>query len=163
MDSNAACSTGIKKIFPHALFIGSEHDVSFLRLQRQYEAAKGMHKIKEGLRLRSLKKHELSSIRHIDMVVPHNTKDRDVLIAHGISPDKIQVIAPFYSDYSDVSYCFNTNAILFFGAMDRPENYESIIWFIEQVFNPFLSETILLVYCCAAARTNHYNDIAQTK
>jgi glycosyltransferase involved in cell wall biosynthesis len=129
----------LKKIFPKALFVGSEHDVSFLRLERQYAAASGVRKIKEALRLRSLKKQELAAIRAIDMVVPHNSKDRDVLVANGIAPEHIHVIAPFFSDYGDVVYNPDSRTILFFGAMDRPENYESIIWFIEHVFTPYLS------------------------
>ena len=53
----------LKKIFPSALYIASEHDVSFLRFKRQYGAASGLSKIKENLRYKSLKKAEISSLR----------------------------------------------------------------------------------------------------
>ena len=129
----------IKKIFPSALFIASEHDVSFLRFERQYKAASGLDKIKENIRYKSLKKVEISALQKADLIVPHNEKDKKLLIVNGIAPDKVHAIAPYYTDYSDVIRSHNGSEILFFGAMDREENYAGISWFIDHVFQPFLS------------------------
>ena len=134
----------IKKRFPSALYIASEHDVSFLRLHRQYRAAKGFRAFLELLRYKSLKKAELSSLRNVDLIVPHNFKDRALLIANTIAPKKVHAIAPYYSDYSNVTYTPSGNAILFFGAMDREENYAGVAWFIERVFRPLLDNRFTL-------------------
>ena len=134
----------IRKLFPSALYIASEHDVSFLRLQRQYLAAKGLRAIMERLRYESLKKVELSSLDKVDLIVPHNFKDRNLLIASNIAAEKVHAIAPYYTDYSDVTYSPRGNTILFFGAMDREENYGSAAWFIERVFNPLLDNRFML-------------------
>jgi glycosyltransferase involved in cell wall biosynthesis len=134
----------LKKIFPSALYIASEHDVSFLRFKRQYGAASGLSKIKENLRYKSLKKAEISSLQEADLIVPHNEKDKDLLIINGIAPDRVHAIAPYYTDYGDVTYSPEGSAVLFFGAMDREENYSSIGWFIDRVFLPFLPDRYTL-------------------
>jgi glycosyltransferase involved in cell wall biosynthesis len=134
----------IKKLFPDAKFIASEHDVSFIRFQRSFAAAHGAGRIKEGLRYRSVKKTEISSLRQADLVVPHNAKDAERLIDQGLPSEAIRPIAPYFTDYGDVRYNPRGSAILFFGAMDRPENYLSIAWFIERVFQPHLLEAYSL-------------------
>ena len=134
----------IKKLFPDAKYIGLEHDVSFLRYQRFYAAARGMNAIKERLRFQSAKKIEISSLRQVDLIVTLNEKDKTLLIDHGFRPQSIHPIAPYYIDYGDVRYNPLGKAIFFFGAMDRPENYLSIAWFIEQVFHPPLAAEFIL-------------------
>ena len=129
----------MKKIFPSALYIASEHDVSFLRYQRRYASASGPGKIKEYLRYASEKKIEMASLREADLIVPHNSKDGDLLISAGIAPRKVHPIAPFYNDYGDVRYDPTGRGVLFFGAMDREDNYASAVWFIEKVFLPRLA------------------------
>jgi Glycosyltransferase len=135
----------IKKLFPSALYIASEHDVSFLRFERKYNAASGLDRIKENSRYKSLKKTEISSLKKADLIVPQNEKDKKLLIVQGIAPEKVHVIAPYYTDYSDVIYSRDGTSILFFGAMDREENHASICWFIDRVFLPFLSQRYTLV------------------
>ena len=132
-------SGAIKKIFPNAAFIAVEHDVSFQKFQRIQATSHGLSILKERLRFPSIKKAEISSLRQVDLIVPLNGKDRDLLIDHGMPKEAIHVIAPFFTDYGDVRYNPLATAILFFGAMDRPENYLSIAWFIERVFQPRLA------------------------
>ena len=139
-----------RQLFPKALFIGIEHDVAFLRLSRQYAAAGGFNKIKELLRYLSLRKKELGSLELLDMVVPLNNKDRGVLIENGVASEIIHVIAPYFMNYNDVTYNPDSRTILFFGAMDRPENYKSIIWFIDRVFTPYLTDSFNL--CIAGSK-----------
>ncbi|MGB7566959.1 MAG: glycosyltransferase [Chitinivibrionales bacterium] len=135
----------VKKLFPSALCIASEHDVSFLRFERQYKAASGLNKIKENIRYKSLKKVEISALQKADLIVPQNEKDKNLLLVHGISPEKVHAIAPYYTNYNSVMYSPAGTNILFFGAMDRKENYAGIIWFIDRVFKPYLSHGYSLV------------------
>jgi glycosyltransferase involved in cell wall biosynthesis len=134
----------IKKLFPDAAYIGLEHDVSFLKYQRLYAAARGMNAIKERLRFHSVKKAEISSLRQVDLIVSLNEKDKALLIENGLRPQSIHPIAPYYTDYGDVRYNPLGAALFFFGAMDRPENYLSIAWFIERVFHPRLAAAFSL-------------------
>jgi glycosyltransferase involved in cell wall biosynthesis len=129
----------VKKLFPDANYIGLEHDVSFLKYQRFYAAARRMNAIKERLRFHSVKKIEINSLRQVDLIVTLNEKDKSLLIDQGLRPEFIHPIAPYYTDYGDVRYNPRGKAIFFFGAMDRPENYLSIAWFVERVFQPHLA------------------------
>ena len=130
----------IKKIFPKAILIASEHDVCFLRFERQFAKAEGIRKIFEFLRFRSVRKAETASLCAVDLIVTQSMKDADLITAGNIQYSKTCVISPFFTDYGDVIYNSESNGILFFGAMDRPENYESAVWFIENVFIPHLQD-----------------------
>lgn len=120
----------IKQRYPRIALIASEHDVSYLGLERKKIGAKKLAKAKEV---------ELSALEACDVVMPHNIKDRDLLIHDGIDPAKIHVIVPYFHNMSHIQRKNINNDILFWGAMYRPENYEAAIWFIENVM-PLLSD-----------------------
>ncbi len=128
----------IRRIYPSPYFIASEHDVTFLRIGRQFEAARGFARLRERVRYKSIYKAELRALAGVDLIAPHNSADRDLLVRHGVSRDKIHVIAPFVSDFSEVTYHPRGRQILFYGAMDREDNYKSVVWFLESVFLPLL-------------------------
>ena len=58
------------------------------------------------------------SLKEVDKVFTNNDKDKQLLISHGI--DKVDVLMPFYDDYSTCQYNPNSKNILFFGAMTHP-------------------------------------------
>ena len=129
----------IKRIYPHAKYIASEQDVSFLSFKRRYLREDNWIKKLAGYILyRNILSYELDSMKHFDLIVTYNFKDRNLLIDHGINAEKIDYIAPFYMNLSNLKPNYDNKNILFFGAMNRPENYESCIWFIENVFNKLL-------------------------
>jgi glycosyltransferase involved in cell wall biosynthesis len=130
----------IKKLYPNAKYIAVEHDIAFQKYQRMYEASRGAVAIKEGLRYRSLQKAELTALRQIDLIVTLSQKDKAILVDHGLTSEAIHPIIPYFSSYKDVRYNSESSVILFFGAMDRPENYLSIAWFIEAVYQTHLSD-----------------------
>jgi glycosyltransferase involved in cell wall biosynthesis len=140
----------IKRLYPNAAIIAVEHDVCFQKFQRLSEAASGMSALKERLRFKSVKNAEMSSLLLADLVVSFNGKDRDLLAGQGLPRELLHVNAPYFHDYIDVRYDHLGAAILFFGAMDRPENYLSVIWFIERVYAPHLAEAYSL--CVLGAR-----------
>lgn len=120
----------IKHSFPTVKIIASEHDVSYLGLERKGLPPK---------RLADAKKLELDALKCCDVVMPHNIKDRDLLIKDGIEREKIHVIVPYFHNMSQIVRKNINHDILFWGAMYRPENYEAAIWFIENVM-PLLSD-----------------------
>jgi glycosyltransferase involved in cell wall biosynthesis len=146
----ALMAGAVKKLFPNAALIEVEHDVCFQKYQRMYAAARGLGALRERLRLKSIKKAEIASLRQADLIVTFNGKDADLLVDQGLPKDALQVIAPFFHDYGDVRYNRLGTSILYFGAMDRPENYQSIAWFIERVYAPYLASAYSL--CVLGAR-----------
>ena len=120
----------VKQRFPDAKLIASEHDVTYLGLQRKGLNAK---------KLARAKKQELEALHNCDIVMPQNVKDKNLLVQDGIPEDKIHVIVPYYHDMGYIERKKLNHDILFWGAMYRPENYEAAIWFIENVM-PLLED-----------------------
>lgn len=120
----------VKQRFPDAKLITSEHDVTYLGLERKGLSAK---------KLARAKKQELEALHNCDVVMPHNVKDKNLLVQDGIPEDKIHVIVPYYHNMGYIERKKLNHDILFWGAMYRPENYEAAIWFIENVM-PLLED-----------------------
>ncbi|WP_081673386.1 glycosyltransferase [Butyrivibrio sp. FC2001] len=125
-----------KELFPSAKFIIIEEDVTYLGYQRKYEAnpTASWKRLYNGL-----KQAELTAIKNCDLAVTLNQKDTNLLIRDGINKDKIYTCALYYEDYSDVQRKPIPGKLLYYGAMDRVENYESVIDFIENVM-PLLKD-----------------------
>lgn len=120
----------VKQRFPDAKLVASEHDVTYLGLQRKGLSAK---------KLARAKKQELEALHNCDAVITQNIKDKNLLIQDGIPEDKIYVIVPYYHNMDYIERKEINHDILFWGAMYRPENYEAAIWFIENVM-PLLED-----------------------
>lgn len=130
----------IKKVFPNAVYVASEHDVSFLGYERKYYAAKKLFKrIYAKAAYDSLKKHEIDAINSCNLVVTHNNKDRELLIKNEINESKLGVITPYYDKFPSTKRTPQKGNIIFYGAMNRVENSSSAIWFIENVM-PLLND-----------------------
>lgn len=124
----------VKEVFPDALYVASEHDVTFLGYERKMnKASLGIQKLYWEIAYHSIKKNELSSINQCNLVVTHNNKDKKLLVQNGISEKKLGVIAPYYDKFPSISRIPNNRDVIFYGAMNRIENSESAIWFIENV------------------------------
>jgi glycosyltransferase involved in cell wall biosynthesis len=148
----------IKKVYPAALYVASEHDVTFLRLRRQLAAARGLAWIREKLRCESLAKAELASLRLVDVIAPHSAADANLLVKNGLPASNIRTIAPYVADFSTVNYRPAGRQILFYGAMDREDNYKGAIWFMERVFFPLLplSFTLCILGGCPHRSLDKY-------
>lgn len=130
----------IKKIFPNAKLIASEHDVTFVGFERKAAYYCGIKKLIWKHRFLHEKKTELNALKICDLILPHNGDNKDVLVNNGINQNKIKWLVPYFNNMKECVREPNTKDILFFGAMSRPENYLSAIWFIENVM-PLLSDT----------------------
>jgi glycosyltransferase involved in cell wall biosynthesis len=128
-------ASSIRRVFPQAFIVASEHDVSYVGLERKLGHMKGLRKLVMPVRYAALKQSELAALRIVDLVAPHNRADAGRLSSEGIGAAAIHPIAPFYTDYGSIVYNPLAKNILFFGAMERFENYGSVIWFIENVFD----------------------------
>lgn len=131
----------IKAIFPKSKYIGSEVDVTYLKFKREFELSPTRIKKSKYERCKII---ELEALRNCDMIVTQNEKDASLLVKDGINRDNIFVFSPYYSSIERVGFNPDSKMILFFGAMDRKENYLSAIWFINNVM-PKLPEYIFRV------------------
>lgn len=124
----------IKSLFPKAKIVASEHDVSYLGFLRKYEYAESDSERKKFFRFyKNIKREELDALKYCDIVCPHNKKDEKLLMEDGIPSGKIHPIVPYFDDYSGIIRRPVQNRIMVYGAMARPENYLSAMWFIEHV------------------------------
>lgn len=124
----------VKKNFPRAKYVASEHDVTFLGKERRYRVAKGIwNKTIRGLSYKNMMSRELTAIDGCDLVVTHNQKDKKLLLDHGIDIKKLDVIAPYYEPLKSIIPSESARDIVFYGAMNRLENYSAALWFIDNV------------------------------
>lgn len=123
----------IKDIYPKARYIASEHDVTFLGMQRKAGyGQQNLAGIYKRIRFENTKKRELACLNQCDFVFAHNNKDYELLVSEGIRREKADFIVPFYHK-SEIEYKRKNNNILFFGHMGRMENITAVIWFAEKV------------------------------
>ena len=123
----------IKKIFPTCKIVASEHDVTFVGYRRKADYYSGLKGKAWELKYRKERSIELSALKKCDLILVQNWDNRNLLMKEGLREENIQWLVPFFNDMRDCSRKPNGKDILFFGAMARPENYLSAIWFIEKV------------------------------
>lgn len=127
----------IRKLYSNAKIMASEHDVTFLHYQRDIAEQRGFFKRKIWtVRYNVFKKHELTALSKCDVIMPHNEKDAHLLRQNGIEKEKIQSIVPYYDHINlKIKYNIKSKKVVFYGAMNRAENYLSAEWFIEHVMS----------------------------
>lgn len=130
----------VKKYFPKAKYIATEHDVSFLGYRRKADIEKNIIRKKyKQLQFENVMKREIIAANKCDCVLTLNEKDKKLLVNEGIDNTKVQVIAPYFVKPQKVERNPNKKDILFYGAMGRPENAISAIWFVKNVL-PLLQD-----------------------
>lgn len=135
----------VKKYFPKTRIFASEHDVSFLRCKREYENETNVFKkIYRKILFKTMLKNEVKALKKCDLIMPHNEKDKQLLVDAGIKEDKIFTLIPNYK-ICKVHRSNITKDILFYGAMNRRENYESAIWFAQEVMPLFNDKEIRFI------------------
>lgn len=129
----------VKKYYPDAFIVASEHDVTYIGYNRQIAFHKGISKAYWQFKYKWEKQIELNALRTCDLILPQNADYIKDLMDEGIENEKISVLVPYFNNMCNLKRASNGRDILFFGAMSRPENYLSAIWFIENVM-PLLSQ-----------------------
>lgn len=123
----------IKRIFPDCRIVASEHDVTFIGYKRKAEYFKGAKRYLWKYKYLREKKIELDALKCSDLILPHNEDNTSILIQEGINKERIQWLTPYFNNMKDYRWKGTDKSVLFFGAMARPENYLSAIWYIENV------------------------------
>lgn len=140
-----ACSN-IKKIFPIAKVVASEHDVTFLSKKRKYECETGIRKIVKKLDYKTMLRREINCLRQMDLIVTHNEKDKELLIKYKMDANSLFTIVPYYKKIdAQIDYSNRVQNLVFYGSMARPENYKSAIWFMDHVLDKLPGYTFIIV------------------
>lgn len=124
----------IKQMIPDASYVSIEEDVSYLSYLRKRDYSRGF--IKRSIwnyKYSRLKLIEQMSLQKSDLVIYNNVKDRDLVAKDSCLMDT-WVWCPYFNNMLSLSRGTPNNDIIFYGAMDREENWRSAIWFIENVF-----------------------------
>lgn len=128
----------IKDIFTNCKIIGIEHDVTYQSFFRKSNYGKSLLKKKLfKQRYKNMFKTEIDKINECDLILTLNIKDYDILQRENVK-SRLDYISPYYMNLDGVKPSFHNKNLIFFGAMNRKENYESCIWFIENVFNELI-------------------------
>ena len=136
----------VKKYYPKSKYVASEHDVTFLGKEREYNFENNyIKRIIKKISYRTIKNNELESISKCNLVFTHNIKDKKLLIDNGINEGKVDTLVPFFEKFEKITHDFTNRNIVFYGAMNRPENYKSAIWFILNVM-PKLNDLGIHLY-----------------
>lgn len=134
----------IKKIFPSSKLISIEEDVTFLKLQRKYLMGRGVKKLLLLFQYRVIRRKELNGLKDSTLVVLNNHKDYELVVSHGIEKNKAFETSPYFEDFSYIKRRPVKGNIIFWGAMNRPENIEAVLWFVNNVWE-FLENTKFVV------------------
>lgn len=126
----------IKKIFPTSRVIAVEEDVTYLRLMRESSRSKGsLSRGIKTIKYINEKRRELKALQAANYICVYNEKDKKLLCQDKLSPNKIFVLSPVFSQYCSTRCCnHKKHDMLFYGNMGRPENYDAVIRFITNVF-----------------------------
>lgn len=129
----------VKKLCPSARIVASEHDVTYVGYSRKVEYYSGISKWIWKFKYKWERKIELRALQECDLILPQNADNKKILAKEEIPENRIQWLVPYFNDLSKCERNPNERDILFFGAMARPENYLSAIWFIDNVM-PLLED-----------------------
>jgi polysaccharide biosynthesis protein PslH len=128
---NSLYVNDINRFLPNAKVILIEQDVSFLGYERKYKASRNyLKKIFYYLEFKRLKKFELEIINKFNVVYTLNEKDSALLC----SSNNIEILNPYISGWNYVPQKHETFNIMFWGAMNRKENEDAVMHFIENIW-----------------------------
>lgn len=123
----------LKKIFPQTKLIASEHDVTYVGWKRKSEFYTGLKKKLWYIKFNQERRLELNALSLCDLVLPHNPDNCKLIQNDGIPFKKIKWLPPYFNSMRNIKRIQIEPIILFFGAMGRPENSLSALWFIKNV------------------------------
>ena len=139
---SAALVKQIRNIFPKTHITAIEQDVTQQAYYRLFlNEKKLLKKIIRYIIYRNTKTFENKILNLCDTVKVLNKKDK-TLLENDVPKSKLCQIAPYYDRLKvKTDYLPTDKSIIFYGAMNRKENCDAVIWFIENVFNQINDDT----------------------
>lgn len=123
----------IKEVFSDSVYVASEHDVTFQAFQRKYKYEKNIiKKVYKYFQFINIRNREIYSLNKYDLVLVHNKKDVQLLKeTHWLTSNILPIVAYFHQSVK--KYERKNKNIIYYGALSRTENIESVKWFINNV------------------------------
>ena len=111
-------------------------DVCYQAIDRKRKVANLFVKLLYDFEYNRQKKWELNVLNKANIISVLNFKDKNILVGDGIPDEKITITKPIVSSaFSQIKRTSIENcALLFWGAMNRKENVDGIIWFLKDIF-----------------------------
>lgn len=136
----------LEKIFPCIDIVAIEEDVTFLSYIRQatYTKSPIKKKIKE-YQSKKMRKLEFDCLYKSKLAVINNIKDIKLLQDYGYKKNNLFLSTVYFDNYSHIERKAINKDILYYGAMWRKENSESVLWFIRNVFPLIKDEEVRFV------------------
>ena len=131
-----ALAPAVRRRLPNIPLIGIGHDIVTQRLDRQAAGA-GSALRRALLRFAAARsrKREAASFAALDLLIVLSEKDAD--LARSLAPGlRVEVVPPGLSPNDPLPRAPHADEpiVLFTGAMNRPENSDAAIWFIDEIW-----------------------------
>lgn len=140
----------VKKYFPESKFILTAHDLFYVNISRKFK-----YNCISKLYSNQFKKYELNQFRKFDTIITYNYKDLEILEKLNFS---VFFLSPFYNSWNTDEEVLK-NGILFWGALYREENYTSIFWFLDNVWESILDKNPSLQFYIVGSGLSSLNEI----
>lgn len=142
----------IREFFKTSKIIASIHDVSFQSLERSIDNK--FVCISKQNYIRLFKHYEINKLKKYNLIVTLNDKDTNLLVENNIESDKIFNIIPYFDTFQYTPSL--EDGIIFYAAMNRPENIASIKWFIDNVWAKYFRFSIIKLYIVGGGVTTDF-------
>lgn len=127
----------IKNIDPKVKVCIFEHDVSFLSFERKYKNSKNIiKKMILKAEYNRLLVYEKKMLKKYNYIYTLNHKDRDLLSEF----ENVDVLVPYFNKFETIKYAHKSFNIMFWGAMNRKENEDAVLFFINDIW-PYINKT----------------------
>ena len=131
----------IRRQLPGAKLVGVAHDINSQRWARQAAQSLGLRRILTGSIARKTRRQESQSFAALDVLIVFSEKDAE--LARELAPAlRIEVVHPgFTPKATKRTPSMSEPIVLFVGAMNRLENEDAVLWFLNDVW-PKVSEQV---------------------
>lgn len=114
------------------------HDVISQSIQRRLESSRKftLKRFYYRYELKRILNWERQLARVVDKAIVLNEKDKALLVNLGFDPSRVEVEYPVVSDkfHRASRERFEPETILFWGAMNRAENEDAVLWFMSSIY-----------------------------
>ncbi|MDT8887878.1 glycosyltransferase [Aquirufa sp. LEPPI-3A] len=119
----------VKEYFPESKCILTAHDLFYVNISRKFN-----NTLVSKFYSSQFQKYEFSKFRKFDTIITYNYKDLEILEKFNFP---VSFLSPFYNLWHTNEDVIK-DGILFWGALYREENYLSIFWFLDNVWDSIL-------------------------
>lgn len=144
----------VRERLPGAWLVGVAHDIITQRLERQAAGARTpLARSLLRLAARRSRRREASDFGSLDLLIVFS--DKDAALARELAPTtRIEVVHPGLGPTDPLPRApqIDEPVVLFTGAMNRPENWRSVLWFLDEIWPAVLREAPTARFVIAGAR-----------